>query len=310
MPWTVPDKGEGDSNIQSICFQEYLEVLQEGVQGKNYVVEGGAVTGGADMTPAVSDLFAVSNGQLFFVTGADVTIGTADGTNPRLDLIVMTSAGALAVRAGTAAANPKPPARTANDVVLAVVYVPASDTAIATSQITDLRVLRDDFPEAIIRLDADRTMTSNTSAQAIFNSPTNGRLTLPVGTYLIDGLVHINTMSATSGNAQFGLLGAGSATLGTQLVHLVGVDGNAGTAATQTGSTIYGGNTSPASAMTAGTGAAMTLNVRGTFEVTAAGTIVPSIALVTANAAVIKAGSYLRVRRLGSTSFVSKGRWD
>lgn len=309
MPFTIPDKGEGDSNIQSILFQEDIEVLVAGIAGIDYVVEGGVVTGGADMTPAVADVLVVSNRQMFFVTGADVTIGTADGTNPRIDLIVVTSAGALAVRAGTAAANPKPPARTANDVVLAQVYVPASDTAIATSQIIDRRVLGPQ-PEAIIRLDADRTMTSNTSAQAIFNSPTNGRLTLPTGAYEIQGLIHVNTMSATSGNAQFGLLGAGSATLGTQLYHVVGVDGAAGTAATQTGSTVVAGNTTPTSAMTAGTGTAMTINVRGTFEVTAAGTIVPSLALVTANAAVIKAGSFLSIRRLGSTSFVSQGRWD
>jgi hypothetical protein len=201
-------------------------------------------------------------------------------------------------------------ARTGNDVVLAVVYVPANDTAIATSQITDLRVIQGVPPEFFIRLDADRTMTSNTSAQAIFNSPTNGRLTLPLGTYEIEGLIHANTMSTTSGNAQFGLLGAGTATLGTQLFHIVGVDGAAATAATQTGSTTIGGNTSPASAVTAGTNAAMTLNIRGSFEVTTEGTIVPSIALVTANAAVIKAGSYLKIRRIGSTSFVSRGRWD
>ena len=118
------------------------------------------------------------------------------------------------------------------------------------------------------------------------------------------------TMSATSGNAQFGLLGAGTATLGTQLFYIVGVDGAAGTAATQTGSTTQGGNTSPASALTAGTGTAMTMCVRGSFEVTAAGSIVPSLALVTANAAVVKAGSYLCFNRIGSTSAVSVGQWD
>src|SRR3972149_1851736 len=112
---TIPDKGEGDNDLQSILFQEYLEVLVAGIDGMNCVLSGLVVTGGADMTPAVAKGSGPSKGGVFAVAAAGVTIGTADATNPRLDLIVVTSAGALAVRAGTAAASPKPPARTAND---------------------------------------------------------------------------------------------------------------------------------------------------------------------------------------------------
>jgi hypothetical protein len=157
MAWTIPDKGEGANDLQSIAFQEYLDVLVAGTSGLDCVLSGCAVTGGSDMTPAVASGIVRSNGVRFVVAGADVTIGTADGTNPRLDLVVVTSAGALAVRAGTAAAAPKPAARTANDVVLAVVYVPASDTTIGTTQITDLRVMRPDLlsvrraPDVMIR---------------------------------------------------------------------------------------------------------------------------------------------------------------
>jgi hypothetical protein len=155
MPWTLPDKGEGDNDVQSILFQEYLDVLAAGIRGIDYVYNGLVVTGGADMTPAVSTGMVVSNGKRFLVAGADVTISTAHATNPRIDLIVVTSAGALAVRAGTAGANPKPPARTANDVVIAAVYVPANDTAIATSQITDLRLLKDFHPLCVSLAAAD-----------------------------------------------------------------------------------------------------------------------------------------------------------
>lgn len=313
MPFTVPDKGEGDSNIQSVWWQEAVDVLVAGVQGIDCVVLGCGVTGGADMTPAVAAGIVISNGVWKTVTAGDATVTTADGTNPRLDLIVINSSGAIAVRAGTAAANPKPPARTANDVVLALVYVPASDTSIGSSQITDWRVMRDDLLNAqqTILLTADYTLANQTGAQKIFNTPTNGRLTLETGTYEMVGVVNIQGMSGTSGNAQFGLLGAGTATLGQQVVHLVGVDGNANTAATQTGSTIEASNTSPASAVTAGTGTAMTIRVRGTFKVTAAGTIIPSIGLVTAvGTAIVQAGSYLRVQRLGDTSFSLYGRWD
>ena len=130
MPWTIPDKGEGDNDLQSVLFQEYLDVLVAGING-------------ADMTPEVAKGAVISNGTLFAVAATTATIGTADSTNPRIDLVVINSSGSVATRAGTAAASPKPPARTANDVVLAAVYVPASDTTIATTQLTDMRVIRD-----------------------------------------------------------------------------------------------------------------------------------------------------------------------
>lgn len=160
-----------------------------------------------------------------------------------------------------------------------------------------------------IRADATRTFTSNTSSQAIFTSPTNGRLTLETGTYLVEGLLNIGSMSATSGNLLLNLLGAGTATMAAILFHVVGVDGATATAATQTGSTAVT-NSTPASALTAGTGTAATLRIRGTFEITAAGTIIPSITMVTAAASVLAIGSYMTFERIGSTSVVSVGQWD
>lgn len=163
--------------------------------------------------------------------------------------------------------------------------------------------------EYIIRADATRTLPNDTNENAIFNSPTNGRITLETGVYLFEGLISVNTMSATSGNALLDILGAGTATCAAWLYHVVGADGNINTAGTQTGSTT---NTqqSAASILTAGTGTSMHMRIRGTFEVTGAGTLIPSIDLVTAAAAVVAIGSYLVFRRVGSTSMVSVGQWD
>jgi hypothetical protein len=138
--FTIPDKGTGDNDIQSVLFKEYIDILIDGISGINCVLSGLVVTGGADMTPAVAKGSVLTNGVMYAVAAADATITSAHASLPRLDLIVITSAGAIAVRAGTAAAAPKPPTRTANDVVIAAVYVPAADTAIATTQITDMRV--------------------------------------------------------------------------------------------------------------------------------------------------------------------------
>jgi hypothetical protein len=189
MAWTIPDKGEGDNDIQSILFQEYLEVLVEGVQGINCVLSGLVVTGGADMTPAVAKGSVLSNGVMFAVAAADVTITAANATNPRIDLIVVTSAGALAVRAGTAAAAPKPPTRTTNDIVIAYVYVPANDTAIATTQIKDMRVIRD---RDITIYKTTAAETTNTTAAAIHAlNKANSGVTIPNGLFLTGKILRV-----------------------------------------------------------------------------------------------------------------------
>lgn len=143
--FTLPDKGEGQNDIQSRLFQEYIDVLIAGINGIDCVLSGLAVTaqGSPNQTVAVAKGSVLSNGGLFAVAAnASVTVTAADGTNPRIDLVVITSAGAIAVRAGTAAASPKPPARTANDVVIAALFIPTSDTTIDATAITDMRVMR------------------------------------------------------------------------------------------------------------------------------------------------------------------------
>jgi hypothetical protein len=182
MPFTVPDQGEGDNDIQSILFQEDLEILHAGLSAVDCVLSGLAVTGGADMTPAVAKGAVLSNKVMFAVAAADVTISAAHATNPRLDLIVVNSAGALAVRTGTAAAAPKPPARTANDVVIAMVYVPATDTAIATTQIIDKRVSPSSSVAIYQQTTAD-TANNTTSAINLLNSAGSG-LSIPSGLFL------------------------------------------------------------------------------------------------------------------------------
>jgi len=161
----------------------------------------------------------------------------------------------------------------------------------------------------LIRQDASYALSNVNTEQKLFNSTTNGRLTLETGAYFFECVLSVSGMSATSGNAAFDILGAGSATIGTALYHVTGIDGNANTAAAQTGSTSTNAQT-PASMVSAATGTVLNASMRGTFEVTVAGTIVPSITLVTASAATVAAGTYFRCRRIGSTTVGSVGQWD
>lgn len=180
--WTIPDKGEGDNDLQSILFQEDIDILIAAIQGVDCVLSGLAVTGGADMTPAVAKGAVLTNSIMKAVAAADVTIGAADGTNPRIDLIVVNSAGALAVRAGTAAANPKPPARSTNDVVIAFVYVAANDTSIETTKIIDKRV-PSSMPQIIYRTTVAE-VTNTSSAETHILDKTNSGVSIPNGLFL------------------------------------------------------------------------------------------------------------------------------
>lgn len=159
------------------------------------------------------------------------------------------------------------------------------------------------------RADSTRTFTSNTSAQALFTSPAGGALTLETGTYLFEALLAFTGMSATSGNLSFNILGAGGATLAAILYQTVGSDRASGSAAAAVGGTWSVAAGSAASVATPATGTALCVHVKGTFEVSAAGTIIPSITLLTASAAVLSIGSHLTVERIGSQSAVSVGQW-
>jgi hypothetical protein len=138
--FTIPDKDEGLNKLQSVWFQEYIDILVAGVSSNDAVISGCAVSPSANMTLAVAAGSVNSAGVGYNVAAANPVIGAADATYARLDFVVVTSAGAVAVRAGTAALNPKPPAKTAGDVVLAVVYVPALSTTVGANQIVDMKV--------------------------------------------------------------------------------------------------------------------------------------------------------------------------
>lgn len=190
MAWTLPDKGVGDSDYQSVLYAEYLNVLLDGINLKNCVLSGLAMTGGADMTPDVAKGAVLTNGILKAVAASTVTIGTADATNPRIDLVVVNSSGALAVRAGTPAAIPKPPARSTNDVVIAAVFVPANDTSIGQNAIVDMRVLREGGAISIYKTVAAET-TNTTAAAVNILDKTNSGVVIPDGLFLSGRILRV-----------------------------------------------------------------------------------------------------------------------
>jgi hypothetical protein len=158
---------------------------------------------------------------------------------------------------------------------------------------------------------ADYTLTSSTAEQKIFNQTANGRLTLPTGIYEFNTFYFLTTMTATSGSASFDPVGAGTAVCDQFAYDSVGLDNstqpNAVLAVSGVGSVTQ---QSGANVVLAGTGTGMRVRLQGRFRVSTAGTIIPSLSLVTAAAAVVKAGSYFRIEKVGETGDTHIGNWD
>ena len=142
MAYTILNEADSFSPNQSEIDSVDIDVLVAGFSG-NGVISGGAVTaqGTPDMTVAVASGVSVIGDSRVIIGAGNVTITTADGTNPRIDLVVINSSAVKSVAAGSAAAQPVLPSIPANSIVLATLYVEASDTTIETNKINDRRVI-------------------------------------------------------------------------------------------------------------------------------------------------------------------------
>lgn len=103
------------------------------------IVESQAV---ADQTVSVTAGEVLSNGTyLTIAANSTLSVGSGSSAGPRFDLVVATTSGTLAVRSGTAGANPAFPSLSFGDVVLAAIYrTSGTASTVANSQIIDKRV--------------------------------------------------------------------------------------------------------------------------------------------------------------------------
>ncbi len=167
--FTLPDNDVAFNADQSRWMSTDLSILTAGLNGVG-VVSGCGVTaqGSPDMTVAIAaGSIRVASGTQVAVASGNGTITTADATNPRIDLVSSSDAGTKTVTAGTAAAAPKPPDLPSGHIALAMVYVPANDTTIATNQITDKRVILPADDELdYVETTSDTNITATTEAGA------------------------------------------------------------------------------------------------------------------------------------------------
>lgn len=152
------------------------------------------------------------------------------------------------------------------------------------------------------------TLTSTTTRQKLFNWSANGALTLPAGTYRFDCGFTLTGMSATSGNAAFAILGAGTASITT--VRYYGYAADSNTLPISADLVSANVENSSVSSATATTSTALLAHFFGVFDVGSAGTIIPSVSLGAAAAASVNAGSFFICRKMGPTATAAVGPWS
>jgi hypothetical protein len=155
---------------------------------------------------------------------------------------------------------------------------------------------------------ATYTLTSQTAAQKLFNTPTNGALTVKAATtYFFECLINVTSLSNTSGS--FGFAIGGTATLISIMWHSTAFKtSNPSIAAT--GNTTMNINAANTALNNASTGTVGYASIKGTIRINAAGTIIPQISLTTASAGVVQPNSYFRIIPVGTNAVTSVGNWS
>ena len=164
--------------------------------------------------------------------------------------------------------------------------------------------------EQMVVLGTAYTLTSQTAAQKLFNATTNGAVTLPIGTYQFECAFSLSSMSATTGGFGFAMV-AGTAVVGSQ-----GWWAWADKAAPTTGSNALmsyntAANTALVTTNTTTTGQAF---IRGIIKITTAGTVIPSVSLSVANAAIVGINSYFKIAPIANSGTAATnfaiGNWS
>jgi hypothetical protein len=161
-------------------------------------------------------------------------------------------------------------------------------------------------PQLITLTTAFTTAGGTTALQKLFNSPTNGAITVAANTtYMFECFYSLSAMSATSGTHSFGF--GGTATF-TRVFYLAISDkGATGIAAALH---TLGTGTAAVAMSAANTTTTGKCHVRGKLVIGATGTIIPSFATSIAAASIVANDSFFCIWPVGSNTVQSVGNWS
>lgn len=150
------------------------------------------------------------------------------------------------------------------------------------------------------------TLTSTTSLQKLFNA--NGGSIAVSGntTYEFECMFSLSSMSSSSGNCGFNIIGAGTATLTNATWSVVGgIDGTTLSTSATSNSMFSENSAETGNIVNASTGQRMFAVIKGIIRVNAGGTLIPSVNLTNSAAAVTSTNSYFKVKPIGNNSVTS-----
>jgi hypothetical protein len=151
---------------------------------------------------------------------------------------------------------------------------------------------------------ATHTLASQTAAQPLFDTTTNGQVTLVAGTYEFECQFSLSSMSGSSGSFGFAL--GGGATLTQYWWSLA----NKATLATAANGLVTYNTAANTTLVTANTNTVAFARIHGVVIVTVGGTLIPQVSLGVAAAAVVGIGSFFKIRALGGSAVTSIGNWS
>jgi hypothetical protein len=163
-----------------------------------------------------------------------------------------------------------------------------------------------EFDEQWTILAAAYTLNNVGTAQKLFNSSTNGAVAVENNTvYFFECAFQLSSMSATSGNIVFDVKGAGTSTLSSAALTALGADTSTPATALAV-SGLWAASTANAGALVlAAVGTGMFVFIKGVVRVTVAGTLIPSVTLANASAAVVAQNSWFRIWKSGVSADAS-----
>lgn len=152
------------------------------------------------------------------------------------------------------------------------------------------------------------TLTSQTAAQKLFNTTTNGAVTVKAATtYYFECFYSLASMSGTTGSFGFALGGTATFTSLNWTSYAIKATTGTTAATVQTTFNTTAANTTIVSTSTQTGGSA---RITGTIRVNAGGTVIPQVSLGVAAAAIVGVNSYFRIIPIGTNTVTSVGNWS
>ena len=250
--------------------------------------------------PITTDIYLGDDDQYIKIekNGGNVVVGTSTNTNQW----IFGTDGNTLFPGGIGASFYNGSGTNLTGIVTSIVAGVGITISSSTGQVTVSADTSTVYPsERFINLTGIHTLANQSAAQSLFDGgggPAGGLISFGTGTYLFECNFYITSISSGNNGFGFALGGTATKTEGWQAIAEKGNTLNSPASSSQK----MTWNTSPNVQLTQATGNQCTAQIKGTFRITVAGTIIPQVSLESAAAGIVQPNSYFRVTRIGSAT--------